>query len=200
MDFQACFLGVEKHKRSILEYEETVDISIEHSDFEYNSVLELWQCDKQIDTLAGTLSRANGIRSLRYSVQDIAENIIKEGEIEISKKWSIADLGMVIGFNEITVTAISKQGKEYMESITVFNMSDENCNGINIDEADNDDGISNYYEGLIGTDKNKADTDSDGLSDAYEVYLLGTDPLKYDTDSDGISDGAEDEDNDGIAT
>lgn len=67
-------------------------------------------------------------------------------------------------------------------------------------ELDTDeDGLPDYYEGIIGTDKNKADTDGDGLSDGYEILYLGTDPLKADSDDNGVNDGDEDFDNDGLA-
>ena len=61
-----------------------------------------------------------------------------------------------------------------------------------------EDGLPDYYEDILGTDKNNADTDSDGLSDGYEVLYLGTDPLKADSDDNGINDGDEDFDNDGL--
>lgn len=58
-------------------------------------------------------------------------------------------------------------------------------------EYDNDqDGLSNYEEYLLGTDPLCADSDYDGLSDGDEV-IYGTDPLNPDTDDDGLSDGDE---------
>ena len=66
-------------------------------------------------------------------------------------------------------------------------------------ELDTDkDGLPDYYEEILGTDKNNTDTDSDGLSDGYEVFYLGTDPLKADSDDNGVNDGEEDFDNDGL--
>lgn len=59
-------------------------------------------------------------------------------------------------------------------------------------EYDNDqDGLSNYEEYLLGTDPLRADSDFDGLSDGDEVNVYGTDPLNPDTDDDGLSDGDE---------
>ncbi len=61
-----------------------------------------------------------------------------------------------------------------------------------VQEGDDDnDGLSNYLETLLGTDPNNPDTDGDGLTDWDEIYIYETDPLKYDTDGDEISDGDE---------
>ena len=68
-----------------------------------------------------------------------------------------------------------------------------------VDEADDDqDGLINYWEEVMGTDKANPDTDGDGLNDYQEVYILGTDPLLVDTNEDGISDADTDSDGDGL--
>ena len=60
------------------------------------------------------------------------------------------------------------------------------------DRAGSDrDGLINKIEESLGTDKNNADSDSDGLSDGLEVSTYSTDPLVADSDGDGLSDGAE---------
>ena len=52
------------------------------------------------------------------------------------------------------------------------------------------DGLSNFYERQIGTDRKSADSDHDQFSDSLEVSL-GTDPTSLDTDHDGLADGTE---------
>lgn len=58
------------------------------------------------------------------------------------------------------------------------------------DDADGD-GLSSAQEATLGTDPLKADTDSDGLTDAAEVNTYGTNPVLADTDGDGLTDGVE---------
>ena len=60
------------------------------------------------------------------------------------------------------------------------------------DGADSDgDGLTDWQEDQLGTDKSKADSDDDGLDDGIEVLQLGTRPLEMDSDGDGISDATE---------
>lgn len=51
-----------------------------------------------------------------------------------------------------------------------------------------DDGLSDAFEKLIGTDPRSADTDRDGLSDYQEVMVTRTEPTVVDTDNNGESD------------
>ncbi|MCC7070499.1 MAG: hypothetical protein IT383_04195 [Deltaproteobacteria bacterium] len=50
------------------------------------------------------------------------------------------------------------------------------------------DGLSDYMEGIMGTDPFLADTDGDGLGDFEEIWERGTDPLNPD---DGVPEGEE---------
>ncbi|MBL7053706.1 hypothetical protein ISS06_00690 [Patescibacteria group bacterium] len=58
------------------------------------------------------------------------------------------------------------------------------------DDADRD-GLKDEEESALGTNKNKIDSDDDGLSDYEEVKIYLTDPLNKDTDGDGNTDGDE---------
>lgn len=67
-------------------------------------------------------------------------------------------------------------------------------------EMDSDeDGLPDYIEKEIGSDRYNPDTDRDGLPDGYEYFTLATDPTKVDTDDNGISDADEDFDEDGLS-
>lgn len=66
-------------------------------------------------------------------------------------------------------------------------------------KSDNDDdGVPDIIEDLIGSDPNNKDTDEDGLTDGEEYNIVGTDPVEKDTDGDGINDNLDDEDEDEI--
>lgn len=50
------------------------------------------------------------------------------------------------------------------------------------------DGLTDVIENRLGTDKNKTDSDNDGIIDGEELMGWGTNPLKLDSDNDGLSD------------
>ncbi len=60
------------------------------------------------------------------------------------------------------------------------------------DLDDDQDGLSNWEEWVMGTDPTSKDSDGDGLWDDLEVLYYGSDPNLADTDGDGIPDGPED--------
>lgn len=66
-------------------------------------------------------------------------------------------------------------------------------------EDSDGDGLCDPLEDYLGTDKNNANTDDDGLTDYEELYYTQTDPLKYDSDDNGICDADEDIDEDGLS-
>lgn len=53
------------------------------------------------------------------------------------------------------------------------------------------DGLSNQEERALGTNRWRADSDGDGLTDEFEARRLGTSPMAADTDGDGAGDGDE---------
>ena len=62
--------------------------------------------------------------------------------------------------------------------------------GNNVDTDDDNDGLTDEEELLLGTSPLDTDTDGDGLSDFNEVGI-GTNPLSRDSDGDGYSDSEE---------
>ncbi len=50
------------------------------------------------------------------------------------------------------------------------------------------DGLSQAQEQKIGTDTEKKDSDSDGISDTDEIVLFHTNPTTMDSDADGLTD------------
>jgi hypothetical protein len=57
------------------------------------------------------------------------------------------------------------------------------------DEDDDNDGLLDEDELVLGTDPLNPDTDSDGLLDGDELLIYGTDPLDSDSDDDEVLDG-----------
>ncbi|RJQ31441.1 hypothetical protein C4572_02560 [Candidatus Parcubacteria bacterium] len=56
------------------------------------------------------------------------------------------------------------------------------------DMDSDDDALSDLEENSLGTNKNSADTDGDGLGDANEVRIYNTDPKNADPDNDKLTD------------
>jgi hypothetical protein len=64
--------------------------------------------------------------------------------------------------------------------------------GAPISAADRDrDGLTDYFEAMLGTDPAVPDRDPDGLSNYRETTLSGADPRRADIDDDGLADSAE---------
>ncbi len=100
-----------------------------------------------------------------------------------------------------TIYATAPSGKQISKTINVIKLdsieNNQQLAGIIEDEVDDEitdndnDGLMNAEEIKLGTNKDDADTDSDGLPDKFEIEKTQTDPLKADTDNDGIRDGDE---------
>ena len=153
--------------------------------------------------LSGSLNSTANVKKLSYKVKNDSFNYTKTHDIEIEKEWKIEDLDMLFGKNEITVTAIDKNGEKLdFDKIDVFYTHEGNVKILETKDSD-DDGLNDYFElcftntdfRLEDTDENgtldgEEDLDNDGLSN-FKEQELGTDPLLSDSDGDGINDGKE---------
>lgn len=156
--------------------------------------------DNLVDKIRGTLVCHDDIISMNYVLADISGNRISEGEICPMEQWEIEDIAFVIGVNELKFEILDINGNIYQKKFYFINFSKENMNRTNMDQNDDDgDGICNYFEQMLGLDKNSFDSDGDGLSDWEEIVFSLTDPLLFDTNNNGIDDGEEDIDGDGIS-
>lgn len=153
-----------------------------------------------INILQGTLTNSQDVKSFKYYIYDKSGNEIKSNEIIPLDEWTINNIGLIVGENNLNIVCIYNDSSEIKGNIKIFNTNQDNMNNIDVDKNDNDnDGVLNYIENEYGTDKNNPDTDGDGLDDYEEIQILGTNPLEKDTDNNGINDGDEDFDNDGVS-
>lgn len=198
--YQYCINGtVDEEKEPDGEQDEKVAVTVNCDAFIYNEYGKWYVVDSKIEQLSGSLSGYNKVQNCSYVVKDIKGNIIKADDFPVEKNWIITDFGLTIGYNELTITAGTDSEGEVKYSVIFMNYDTVNMDGILVDLIDSDgDGFNNYYEDILGTDKNLADTDGDGLSDFDEIIKTGTNPLKRDTDQNGISDAEEDADSDGL--
>ncbi len=111
--------------------------------------------------------------------------------------------------NETTLWnyTITLKYSDYYSGLNCIKVSDWNNSGelTNVDyepdySVDSDgDGLANYFEAIIGTDKRNKDTDGDSLNDYYELNEVESNPLVFDSITPGISDGDVDSDGDGLS-
>lgn len=153
-----------------------------------------------ISTLDGTLRRSNEIKEFSYKITDMKNAVVGEGTLPVAEKWVIENFGLVVGGNNVVLTAVDNDNKTYTTKLKIFNSNIENMNNTNVDLTDDDnDKLSVYYENWFGTDSDNPDSDNDGLPDGYEAMTLGTVPVSSDSNTNGVSDYDEDFDNDALS-
>lgn len=148
--------------------------------------------EEKFEGLSGSIIDDSQIIELTYKVVYEGE-VIKEASVESNKEFLITEIPLLIGKNEVVITAKDSNSNEGSTFIILTNISTENILGVDIDKIDTDgdgDGLTDFEEKLLETDINKVDTDNDGLVDNDEV-LYGTLLDNQDTDDDGLSDGDE---------
>lgn len=179
--------------------DDNVEISIDTDAFDYVDSVQWYIVDEEIAKLTGTLTNVNAVKTFSYEIKNLNETIVKSDSITICENWTIEDFGLSIGYNKVVINAVLKDGKNIEIEMAFMNYSILNMDNLSLDLSDSDgDGLSNYYEDLLKTDKNNSDTDGDGLSDYDEFIYIGTSPTLKDTDNNGITDDLEDIDSDGL--
>lgn len=191
-DYFAAFIGNESEEKNI--------ISIDKKDMEYISDEDTYYALSSFKSLTGKLGRADLIESFDIKVFDIIGNQIFYKKLQPETYWTIDDIGLMAGVNEIVLNAVDLNGNVYNKTIKLLIDNTYFLKNLQIDLEDNDeDGLWNYMENYFGTDPDIPDTDGDGLNDYIEILSFGYDPLKVDTDDNGVSDGEEDSDSDGLS-
>ena len=176
---------------------------LDDSNYEYEKSYNTYYLKNSAlnDSITGSLHTMGETEKISYKVQKLNyfttgwhEPYI-EGEIDSDSRYFTVDNAVLrIGLNKITFTTELKNGKIIKNEFNVIYF-DENA----LDTNDNDgDKLLNWQEEFYDTDKNKVDTDGDGLSDYDEIYLLGLNPLALDSDNNGVTDDNEDFDGDGL--
>ncbi len=173
-------------------------ITVDTSKLQYDEGMGAYIIDQKLNALNGVIADDSAISSISYKIS--SSNLeLKSTNIIPSKEWSIENIPLLIGKNSITIIAKDSSSNIGTTTLTLFNLSAENMEGIQFDQADDDsDGLLNYQEIYYNTDPLKPDTDGDGLNDYQELVITNTDPLKVDTDSNGITDDQEDFDQDSV--
>lgn len=173
-------------------------LSINKEPFLYDPTADEYYLLDKLDSLSGTLTNANDVNTLSYAVYNEKGRQIESGNIDVSSNWVLGQIGLVPGKNRVVVTAIYSSGQE-SEEINLYDPLGLNFDTLTDYSKDTDgDGLCDYIEDLLGTDKSNPDTDGDSLTDYQEAIVLGYDPLNPDTDGNGISDAGEDLDEDGL--
>lgn len=117
-------------------------------------------------------------------IEETADTAFDEVSVEYSETNISADTDSGIIFDNYKLTAV----------VIPIEFDFEYDPKLDSDE----DGLPDFIERGLGSDRFNPDTDGDGLPDGYEYYSLGTDPTKIDSDDNGISDADEDFDEDGL--
>lgn len=169
-----------------------IEISLDTSSLEYKEP-GVYVMEQIPESLSGSVTTNYKLQDVKYRISvgnlEIDTGQLSEGE------WSIPSPKFVSGLNNLEIIVEDTNGKIERKSYPIYSKNDN----IQLDEEDNDgDKLPNWAEDMYGTDKNKADSDGDGLSDYEEVMVTRTNPLLKDSDSNSIPDGEEDFDNDGL--
>ena len=158
--------------------------------------------DDEINRMYGSLYSDETVEKVTYDLTDSYEHQIMEGVLvsdPVSGEWSIEPFGMVLGINNLNFYITLSDENVIKETYLLVNYEIENMDAIGLRNDDDEDGLYNYAEVLLGTDQANPDSDGDGLKDGDEAQFTMTDPTLPDTDNNGILDSDEDFDSDKIS-
>lgn len=175
-------------------------LTVDLSKFRYNEEEDTYYLSSKIVSLNGTIDLTNvKVKQFDFEIRDDKNFVIQSGTVKTANPWIIENPGLTLGLNNITITAEDVSGKKYIKKFKLNNFDESYLINLDVDTEDDDsDGLNNYLEDYYGTDKSKADSDGDGLTDDQELLIFSTDPLKADSDGNEISDGNEDFDEDDV--
>ena len=158
----------------------------------YYEYAGMYLAEEHINEITGIMNNPEA-QSMSYRLTDKDGNKISSGDVTLSESFTVP-VELNWGYNTFTTTLVCSGNKVYNKSFEIFNSCLDDADQNDTDE----DGLENYLEDYLGTDKEDEDTDNDGLTDYEEVYILGTSPTKADSDNNGVNDGQEDLDGDGL--
>lgn len=172
-------------------------ISMDMKADDYIQDLKAYVVTEEVPQITGKVFSTQNVEKIEYTIRDEYDNLLLSGSATPGKEFSLSPIGFIVGKNILTVKVTEKNGDTIEKSVRIYNTNEKNMQSL--DNSDDDgDKLVNCLEVSYGTDKNMADSDSDGLNDYDEIYVFSTNPLVKDSDGDGISDADEDFDFDGI--
>ena len=153
----------------------------------------LFSVSEKINNIDGEILSFGKIESGHIKLY--VENLVLLDQDINDKKFSITDINLAVGINQLDVSYII-DGKEIKRTFYIYNQTEENLGSLDSKDPDSDN-VPNYLEEAFNTNKNSKDTDNDGLTDYEEIYMTYTDPAnpktngeildsKYDTDGDRV--------------
>lgn len=183
-------------------------VNVYTEQFRAADIEDTYYVESEVCSLSGELIGYENVKEMKYKLADnngyelLAGTVFDyDNGVLPESTWTIEPFGLVLGYNKLTFELILKDGTIIEESISFLDLTGESMDRVQVDMGDSDDdGLNNYFESVLQTDANLADTDGDNLTDFDEFVLFGTDPLQADMDGNGITDDMEDYDGDGLNT
>ena len=181
-------------------------VNVYTEQFRAAEIEDTYYVDSEVSSLSGELVGYENVKEMNYKLVDnngselLSGTVFDyDGGVLPETAWTIEPFGLVLGYNKLTFELILKDGTSIEQSTSFMDVTGESMDRVQVDQGDSDtDGLNNYFETVLQTDVNSADTDGDNLTDFDEFVLFGTDPLSADMDGNGITDDKEDYDGDGL--